>query len=72
MVNYATAQVQQTIFQNGAFRYELIVGWLNLLNETQALPLALNNEGLTPFWESQDMTNKWNKVNFPVIHVTAW
>lgn len=71
-VGVATSQVYNTMYQGGAFREALIVGWTVGLNESQALPPVESHEAFSSYWDSQDMTNKFKNVNFPAVHLTGW
>ena len=59
------------IFQNGAYRQELVEPWLESLGKTDLIPLVKEHEQWSTFWLNTSF-NEWEQVQAPAIHVGGW
>ncbi|KAG2387255.1 hypothetical protein C9374_001587 [Naegleria lovaniensis] len=67
-----TANVHKFVYQNGAFRQQDISMWLqHLARQPQSLPIIMEHEGMSEFWESNTLRSGEN-VTFPSLHMGGW
>ncbi|KAF0977099.1 hypothetical protein FDP41_003752 [Naegleria fowleri] len=67
-----TANVHKFIYQNGAFRQQDLSVWLErLAHQPQSLPIIIEHEGMSEFWESNTLRSGEN-VTFPSLHIAGW
>eukprot|EP00049_Salpingoeca_infusionum_P013816 m.257756 g.257756 ORF g.257756 m.257756 type:complete len:607 (-) comp15534_c4_seq1:174-1994(-) len=68
----ATAEFHRTIYQGGAYRHSLYHGWLDELGEEAFEQNITSHEALSAYYDPVSMTNKWNRVTAPAVHLSGW
>ena len=58
-------------FWGGAFREQLVTGWMDSNGEAAYTAVVLANEGWGPYWESITETD-WSLVDWPVMALAGW
>jgi hypothetical protein len=69
-----TARLKALEYPSGAYREELITGWLTATNATQFIPIVHANELWGPFWEptTVQVPAQWANYSWPTLHLAAW
>jgi predicted acyl esterase len=67
-----SAQVYKTAFNNGAYRKELIDGWLTAIKEDKLIPFIKSHEAYDDIWAKTDVSNSWYNVHYPSVHAAGW
>lgn len=59
---------------HGAYREELITGWLNLIGEPGMIPVVKAHEGWSDFWATTTASfgERWGLVDYPIAHLAGW
>lgn len=60
------------LYQGGAFREALVVGWLEGIGSEYWLPTIYQQENFSSFWENVTLTNKYHLVKTPAVHQAGW
>ncbi|MBD3192326.1 MAG: CocE/NonD family hydrolase [Candidatus Heimdallarchaeota archaeon] len=60
------------LYQGGAFREALVVGWLEGIGSEYWLPTIYQQENFSSFWENVTLTNKYSLVKTPAVHQAGW
>lgn len=69
---WATGSGYPSTFQGGAFREELVEGWLNLILRSWYIDIVKQHEILDDWWINITMTGKCNLIKVPSIHFAGW
>ena len=61
------------IYQGGVFRKALVERWLaGSQFDPQALENWTQHSSYDSFWEERDLTTRYEKVNWPAVHIGGW
>lgn len=61
------------VYQGGVFRKALIEGWLaGTKFDPEALRIWSDHSWDDDFWKERNTTRRWDKVNWPAVHVGGW
>eukprot|EP00051_Salpingoeca_urceolata_P033190 m.19503 g.19503 ORF g.19503 m.19503 type:complete len:654 (-) comp5938_c0_seq2:560-2521(-) len=73
-VTVGTPTLHSMMYQGGAFRESLIVGWLAGINESSAVVNVTAHEPLSSYWDNVSMAHpaKWDNIKIPAVHLTGW
>jgi len=70
VIGYASVNgYGQTTYQGGAFRKELVEGWLTDNKQLYMLPIYLQHPTLDDFWAQLDIASKQSEINVPALFV---
>lgn len=58
--------------RGGALDYDLISGWLAGIDESSFFPNVTEHEAFSDYWVNVTMTNKWDQVTCPAVHLSGW
>ena len=68
-----TTRLKGLEYQGGAFREELIVGWLNETNGSSQLPAVLAHELFSSYWAPTTAREaQWGAYTWPTLHLCGW
>ena len=68
-----SARLHEFMFQGGAYREELITGWLTANGEVPMIDVVKAHEGWGPFYTYTTQSNdRWALTDWPVLHLAGW
>ena len=69
-----TTRLHEFEYQGGAYREELISGWLVANGEAPFISIVQANEGWSDFWlpTTQDYGARWGLTHWPILHLAGW
>ena len=69
-----SARLHEFEYQGGAYREELITGWLTANGEVPMIAVVQAHEAWGPYWTptTQSFGNRWALTDWPVLHVAGW
>lgn len=60
-------------FESGAYRQEIMDPWLDGCKfDEQTLENIKNNPAYNDYWRQYDLSTRYDKVNFPILHIAGW
>jgi len=71
-VEVGTSDLQATTYQNGAYRSELIDGWLRGLNEQDDIVDIRQHPTADDWWESTNTAQDFSDVKATAVHIGGW
>ena len=61
------------VYPGGVLKKALVEGWLQSTQHSpQALKIWVSHPDYDSYWENYDLTTRWNKVNYPAVHIGGW
>jgi putative CocE/NonD family hydrolase len=72
-INDAMADIyHQTAFMGGVFRRNLVLSWLNDIDNSDFVDEIVAHPLRDAFWEPVGLSDRFDQVNVPVIHQSGW
>lgn len=69
---WASGDGHGTSYQGGAFREQLIEGWLYLILRPEFIPIVKQNENFGPWWYNLTFSSKCKDIHIPSVHYGGW
>jgi len=67
-----TGDLYPTAYEGGAYRQELISGWLYGLAEGDVVPMVQENYLYSDMWSSVHMPDRYTDVSIPIFGLAGW
>jgi putative CocE/NonD family hydrolase len=68
------SSMHRAAYQGGAYRTELISGWLKWNKENYSIPTVLSHESADEYWRPTDQSidDRWRSTDYPVMHLSGF